>query len=285
MYMPENKGWSGTTVPKRRGSSPRKQRVSVAGALVLLLLLIVAALLMNKPESESAHSGMSHDLGKLWEWTDAALNGGAEASDWHLRWRLETNNAKAFDELVDTIFRDDKGRELVKTVTNGGLSVHGEVPAYGGARISVHRAEQTEEGEVLMVLLDRKGGSGLTLKELDASAAAVAELLEAVTPDLQPSIKTHGYAASEEAGRRIERLAQGKEVERYDDGRTTSLTLRSAILRLSQPMGNGRSANMQIAVHPNTERDEAEITVGVPLLTGEFGSVFADAQEDGEHEQ
>lgn len=286
MYMPENKEWSGKAALKRRNFSSKKQSISVAGALVLLLLLIVAAMLMKESDANSATGSMSHDLGMLWEWTDASLNGGAEASDWHLRWRLETKDAGDFDELTTILFRDDEGREIGKTVTNDGLSIQGEVPAYGGATISIHRAEQTEDGTVIMVLLDRKGGSGLTLAELQGSAGAMAAALAGVSPDPQMSIKTHGYADSAEAGERIERLAQGKEVDRYDDGGTTSsVTLRSSILRASQPLGHGQTANMQIAVHENTEQDKAEITVGIPLLTGEFGSVFGQAPDSGGAEQ
>ena len=281
MYMPENKRWSATAARKNKAASS-KQLISVSGALVLLLLLIAAALIMDESNTpESAQSGMSHDLDQLWQWTDASMTGGAEASDWHLRWRFETEDAAAFDELVAILFRDDEGREIGKTVSNGGRSIQGEVPAYGGATISVHRAEQTEEKTVLMVQLDRKGGTGLMLRELQKSAHTVAEVLAAVSPNVQPGIKTHGYAETSEAGHLLERLSQGKEVDRYEDGGTSSVTLRSALLRLSQPIGQGQTANLQIAVHDNTELGKAEMTVGIPLLTGEFGSVFGQSTEGG----
>ncbi|MEK3882035.1 hypothetical protein [Paenibacillus sp. PL2-23] len=277
MYMPGNKGLLGMDRTERKGSRRRRQPLfSIGGALVLLLLLIIAALVMNERQGEGAPSGLSHDLGKLWEWTDAAMLGGAAESDWHLRWRLETEDEDAFDELAAGLFRDGQGGELAKIVTNDGSSIQGQSPVYGGATLSIHRAEVSVQGVVLLVGLDRKGGGGLTLSELDRWATAISEKVAAVSPTVVPSIKTHGYTADRDVLQQLKRLAQAKEIDRYEDGGTSSVTMKSSTLRLTQAMGpgQGHDANMQLALHANTEREEAELTIGIPLLTGEFGSLF-----------
>ncbi|RIX52815.1 hypothetical protein D3P08_12500 [Paenibacillus nanensis] len=278
MYMPENKVWkSGEEFARKPKLSRKRQTFGIAGALLLLLLLIVAALLMNKSEQDVKQSQdkLSHDLAKLWSWSDEVMTGGAKSADWHLRWNVEAEEPDAFDRLVALLFRDAKGQPIPKNVTTDGKSAQGESPVYGG-NLSVHAAESTEAGVSLVVLLDVRGSSGVTLDALLASSEKLSRQLSAISSAMTASMKTHGFTSQSDAAAEIKRLAQGKIQEEYDEEGTRSVTFSSGSLLSAQQLQRGRFANVQVSVHRHTERKERELTIGIPLITGEFGSTFMD---------
>lgn len=276
MYMPENKVWkSGEEFSIKRKPARKRHTIGIAGALLLLLLLLLAALLMNQSEQaeKPAQDKLSHDLAKLWSWNDAVSAGGAQSADWHLRWNLNAEDHDAFERLVSLLYRDADGQPISKTVTKDGNSAQGDAPVYGGV-LSVHVVERTEEGVSIVVLLDRKGMSGLSLNELLASAEGISSQITSITRGYTASMKSHGFTNRPDAAVEIERLAQGKVLEQYEEDGTQSVTLSSGSLLLEQQLEQGKLANVQVSIHEHTERDELELTIGVPLITGEFGSVF-----------
>lgn len=276
MYAPENKVWkSGDEFSMKRKPARNKHTFGVAGALLLLLLLLAAVLLMNKSEQDmkSAQDKLSHDLAKLWSWSDATVAGGAESADWHLRWNLESQDQDAFNKVVDLLFRDAAGHPISKTVTKDGDTAQGDAPVSGGV-LSVHVAEQTDDRVSLIVLLDRRGNSGLSLDELMTSAEGISHQLSTLSQSYTASMKTHGFTNRSDAATEIERLAQGKVLEQYEEDGTASVTFSSASLLSAKQLERGKSANVQVSIHQHTERDELELTIGIPLITGEFGSIF-----------
>lgn len=278
MYMPENKVWkSGEEFKMKRKPAQKKHTIGIAGALILLLLLLAAALLMNKSEQDavtSTQEKLSYDLAKLWSWSNEIVAGGAKSADWHLRWDLKSDDPNAFYNIARLLFRDANGQPISKIVTKDGNSAQGDSPLYGGGLLSVHVAEQTEEGVSLIVLLDIRNNSGLSLEELLASAEGISQQLSAISPSYTASMKTHGFTNRQDAAGEIERLAQGKVIEQYEEDGTRSVTLSSSSVLSAQRLDQGKYANVQISVHRHTERDELELTIGVPLITGEFGAVF-----------
>lgn len=278
MYMPENKVWkSGDEFLIKRKPARKKRTFGIVGALILLLLLLAAALLMNKSEQDvvrSTQEKLSYDLAKLWSWSDATVAGGAKAADWHLRWDVNSDDQDAFNNIIELLFRDAKGQPISKTATKNGNSVQGDSPIYGGGLLSVHVAERTEEDVSLIVLLDLRSNSGLSLEELLASAEDISHHLSTVSPSYTASMKTHGFTDRSDAATEIERLAQGKVLEQYKEDGTRSVTLSSRSILSVKQLDQGKYANVQVSVHRHTERDELELTIGVPLITGEFGSVF-----------
>lgn len=278
MYMPENKMWkSGEEFALKPKPSKKKQTFGIAGALLLLLILIVAALLMNKSgqDVKLSQDKLSHDLAKLWSWSDEVMTGGAQSADWHLRWNVEAEEPEAFDNLVALLFRDAEGQPIPKNVTTDGKSAQGESPVYGGT-LSVHAAESRGAGVSLVVLLDVRGSIGLSLDELLASSEQLSRQLSAISSRMTVSMKTHGFTAQSDAAAEIKRLAQGKVQEEYNEEGTRSVTFSSGSILSAQQLQRGRFANVQVSVHQHTEREEQELTIGIPLITGEFGSTFMD---------
>jgi hypothetical protein len=63
--------------------------------------------------------------------------------------------------------------------------------------------------------------------------------------------------------------AAAKRVEGYDDGRTSSITYYTLKLGTQADSG-GRKVNLQIAVTRPDAGADAELVLGVPLITGDY---------------
>jgi len=286
MYIPEKSALplgaaSSAQSAKRRPARPNRF-FGMAGAFVLLAILVLLALLLSKSDTqnESAINGLSHDLSKLWGWADETMQGGAAAADWHLRWQVEAAGSAEYDRLADLLFVDAEGRPTARSVTNQGKSIQG---SWSGqeSMLSLHLVEESASGVRLLVMLDRDAESEARLKTLLADAKGIAERIGQVSQHATASVKSHGFVPGPETAQRLERLSQGKALEAYRDRGTQSTTYSSALLQTSQAIGRGRTANLQIAVHENTENQMTELTLGVPLITGEFGAAPPMQEADG----
>lgn len=248
---------------------------------MLLVLLVLAALLLSKANTrnEVASNHLEHDLSQLWGWSDEILVGGAADTDWHLRWRVSVSDTAEFERLSEDLFATRDGEPAPKTVLNGGSSVQGEWRA-GQGLLSLHLVEETDKGAELLVMLDRSGDGNARLTQLISAAKEISNVVSGIgATSVETGIKAHGFASGPEAAGKLERLSQARLLEEYRDKGTVSYTYRSAILQASQSIGGGRNANIQIALHQNTERTETEITLGVPLITGEFGESMSASEQ------
>ncbi|MFF2889089.1 YwmB family TATA-box binding protein [Paenibacillus sp. NPDC057967] len=278
MYIPEKSALhlgAGSSAQAAKRRPARKNRFfGMAGALVLLTVLILLALLLSKSDTqnESAINQLSHDLTKLWGWADETMQGGSSAADWHLRWQVEVAGEGDYERLADLLFADSDGKPSDRNVLNEGKTMQGQWSGQGGM-LSLHKVEETESGARLLVMLDRDADSDVRLNALLADAKGIAGRIGQVSLAATASVKSHGFVSSPEMASRLERLSQGKALEEYRDRGTQSTTYSSALLQTSKPIGKGRTANLQIAVHEHTEKRMTELTLGVPLITGEFGAV------------
>lgn len=289
MYIPEKSALPLSAASSAQYAKRRKARPSrffgMAGAFVLLAILILLALLLSKSDTqnESGINGLAHDLSKLWGWAEETMQGGASAADWHLRWQVEAAGSGDYERLADLLFVDAGGRPTARSVTNEGKSMQGSWTEQE-SKLSLHLVEESASGVRLLVMLDRAAESEGQLKTLLADAKGIADRIGQVSQHATASVKSHGSVLGPETAQRLERLSQGKALEAYRDRGTQSTTYSSALLQTSQAIGRGRTANLQIAVHENTETRLTELTLGVPLITGEFGAVEAvqEAEEAGD---
>ncbi|WP_424769388.1 YwmB family TATA-box binding protein [Paenibacillus sp. sgz302251] len=272
MYMPKE----AIPVKKRLSAQSRSKRTRIGVLLALLVLIFggVWALWVEKNEiraETSAEEMLQHDLEILWRWSDDQLTSGSSNGRWTIRWDV-TGKQGMKDALVSKLFKDEEGRAIEKLIHNDGNSVTGDVPSYGG-RISVNLVEKNDSQEQLMLLLetDKIRDKGSLLK----AAAAVSEKLVDSEAVFTSSMKVQGFAANANPANDFLVLSNAKAIDRYEDEGTISETFYTGKLRSAIDF-EGKTANIQIAVHEEAETNKSLLTIGIPLITGDYSFVQFD---------
>ncbi|MCU6711997.1 YwmB family TATA-box binding protein [Paenibacillus sp. J5C_2022] len=275
MYIPKDKALplghdEHVRKREREGSSKRKAIYPWLLPLLLLAMLCIAASVqsINGSSQEQTQDMAIHDLGQLWDWSDELFLGGAGAAEWTLRWDV-TIAAEEAERLADTIFRHEDGTPLDKTVTEDGEVISARMPA-GGEAIGWYKVERQGDYDRYMLLLEAKGEQPMTLQRLLEAANRLSTLVEAHSAPYAVSMKASGYTKHGNAADTLQRLALAEEREKYKDTGTISRTLYSGQLRSGIAVAQGRTANLQLALHEDTESDARKLTIGVPLISGEF---------------
>lgn len=281
MYIPKNSMLNPDregTVRRRKQKSPIRKPNSVAIVSVVLLFLLFAALVLNKNENPPTPKMYAHDLEKLWSWSDSIMAGGAASAKWTLRFDAVLGEERQLEELSDVLFSNGDGRIMTeRIVTNGGDSVSGRFPeplGQGEAKglLSLHQTRQQGKGTGVILLLEAEVGDA-TEQGLQAALKQVGGFLSEWTQDWTLTMKTHGYSEKTGGAKKLERIALGRVLEQYADEGTLSVTMLSDGLLSSKGLDDDRVANLQVAEHRSTETGREELTIGVPLITGDFSSV------------
>ncbi|QNK59640.1 hypothetical protein [Paenibacillus sp. PAMC21692] len=283
MYVPRNSLLNRNVAEAARhgGSRSPRNKYGVAFASAMLVLLLIAALVLQKSESKdqaAAPARYAHDLAQLWSWSDSVFVGGAKTAEWTLRFDAALSEGMSLAQLSDSVFSDADG--VIKTeriVTNGGNSVSGQYTALIGestdaARLSLHQTGQSGNGMTVILLLE-SGVEDSTEQGLQAALKQLGSLLAKMSDEWTLTMKTHGYSDKQEGAKTLERIARGRILEQYEDGGTRSVTMLSDALLSSKALGHNRHANLQVAEHSSTETARNELTIGVPLISGDFSSV------------
>jgi hypothetical protein len=272
MYIPAK-----PTPRKHRLSAKQRAKQTKVGIMLALLVLLVSASWAmwqadRAPRDKtSAEQMLQHDLQSLWEWSDAQLISGSEGARWSIRWNV-TGKAGSMQELVQKLFVDEKGNASNKVEHNEGKTTTGAFPAFGG-NLSISLVKADSRSEELMVLLETSGSQPIEQQLLLQATVDISEQLALLSPAFTSSMKVQGHALHEQTIQRLTRLTDAKSVDRYEDGGTISETFYTRMLRSAIDVENGKSANFQIALHRDTNSENTELTIGIPVITGEY-SVF-----------
>ncbi|MDF2834521.1 MAG: TATA-box binding protein [Paenibacillus sp.] len=283
MYIPRNsllnleRNSAANPSSRRRRHSPHRGKFSMAAAAILLVALLLAAALLQKsgPESEPLSAKpLLQDMDQLWEWNEQLLAGGSEEADWSVRWDGILTGDQSLTGLSRELFADAEGKSTDKQVSQGGKSIAGSYPGDWGGRLALHETERTAKGTAVVVLLENEDGA-VSRAQLREAVQTIAAVLAQHTSEAKATIKSHGYSRMPGAGSELARIAMGRVLEQYEDGDTRSVTLSTDKLLAEQPLDKYRYANLQLSEHRNTENGRTELTIGIPLLTGEFGKAEA----------
>ena len=267
------------TRPQKYRLSAKQQRAkrTKAGILLALLVILISAawaLWQADRAPREATNGerlLQHDLKALWQWSDDQFRSGSAGADWTIRWNAAGKDG-VMKELVQKLFRDEQGNASSRIEQNEGKTVTGALPVYGG-KLSVSLVRLGSRSEEVMVLLETRGMQPLDKDGLFQAAAHISEQLAILSPAFTSSMKVQGFTNHNQAIQRLTRLTDAKQVDRYEDGGTVSETLYTRMLRSSIAVENGKNANLQIAVHKDTNSNNTELTIGIPVINGEY-SVF-----------
>ncbi|MBD2867847.1 YwmB family TATA-box binding protein [Paenibacillus arenilitoris] len=272
MYIPKG------TMPGRKSPAGRRRAGRTRAGIALALLVIAAGAAWGLiedgkegGEATAAVQALRHDLQTLWEWGDGQFEGGSKAADWTIRWDV-SGRSGTMAALAPKLFTDEKGESLDKLVQNEGKTVSGVVPAYGG-RLSLSLVQEDEAGERLMLLLQTERTLLRDRSMLLESAASLSEELARGGGDFASSLKAQGKAESEDPVRQMMKLANAESVDRYEDGGTVSETFYTGKLRSGIEAGRGKTANLQVAAHRETETGKTALALGIPVITGDYGGM------------
>ncbi|MEV5026315.1 YwmB family TATA-box binding protein [Paenibacillus sp. LPE1-1-1.1] len=272
MYIP-NKAMP---AQHRMSAKQRAKRTKVGIILALTVISVCAAWALWQAdraprETTPAEQQLQHDLQALWTWSDDELKSGSEGADWAIRWNV-TGKAGTMKEVVQQLFTEAGGTAISKVVQNEGKTVSGKMAQYGGS-LSIHLVQTDEQTEQVMVLLDTTLSPLIQKKTLMDAASDISAKLALISPAFTSSMKVQGYTKQKQAIQRLTRMAEAKSVDRYEDAGTISETYYTRLLRMSVAVENGKSANLQVALHKETNSENTELTIGIPVITGEY-SVF-----------
>ncbi|NIK76354.1 hypothetical protein FHS15_001461 [Paenibacillus castaneae] len=275
MYFPKET----TFVPKRPfvKQNSKKPKAGIVVALLVILIGAAAALWQadKKTEEEAiAEQMLNHDLQVLWETSDVQLKSGSIGADWTIRWNVKGDKG-AMNALVKKLFIDEKGKDIEKIVQNDGKTVSGVDDAFGG-RISISLIGNDYESEQLMLLLETNPALLLDKIRLLQAAESISKEVVRISPDFTSSMKVQGYTENKLAAEQIKKQVNAKQIDRFEDGGIMSEMLFTGMLRSTIDVGGGKSANLQIAVHQERNSDQIALTIGVPIITGDYSAVARD---------
>lgn len=275
MYFPKET----TFVPKRPfvKQNSKKRKAGIVVALLVILIGASAALWQadrNTEEEAIAEQMLIHDVQVLWEWSDAQLKSGSIGADWTIRWNVKGDKG-AMSALVKKLFIDEKGKDIEKTVQNDGKTVSGVDAAIGG-RISISLIGNDYESEQLMLLLETNPALLLDKTRLLQAAESISKEIVRISPDFTSSMKVQGYTENKLAAEQLKKQVNAKQIDRFEDGGIMSEMLFTSMLRSAIAVGGGKSANLQIAVHQERNSDQIALTIGVPIITGDYSPVAGD---------
>ncbi|MDQ8738165.1 YwmB family TATA-box binding protein [Paenibacillus sp. LHD-38] len=272
MYIPNK------TMPIRhRMSAKQRAKRTKAGILLALLVISVCAVWAmwqadRAPrETTTAEQQLQHDLQALWTWSDDELKGGSEVGDWAIRWNV-TGKAGTMNGLVLQFFTEAEGKAIGKVVQNEGKTVSGMITKYGGS-LSINLVQGDDQSEQLMILLDTTLSTLIEKNTLMDATADISAKLAQISPAFTSSMKVQGYTKQNQTLQHLKRLTDAKSVDRYEDAGTISETFYTRMLQMAIAVENGRSANLQAALHKETNSENTALTIGIPVITGEY-SVF-----------
>lgn len=251
----------------------RVRRTRIGMLLALLVILIGAAIALwqgdrEQREAKSANGLLAHDLQTLWDWSNGQLQNGSKGADWTVRWDAQAN-VGAMNELAEKLFYDEKNGTVAKVVKNNGKTITGVVAALGG-RVSISLIETDSDNEHLMLLLETNAKMLHDKNMLLNAAEQISKELGLLTTTITSSMKVQGFTDNKHAAEGLKKGANAKEIDRYDDKGIISETLYSGMLRSSIKAGGGKSANLQIAVHKESNSGKTALTIGIPLITGDY---------------
>jgi len=270
MYMPNQSAYV------NRMSAVTKKPKRNLRAVVLALFVIAAAsawaVWQTGHEEKLGREAQQllHDAELLWTWSDAELKDGASAAEWTVRWSafVEPDMAQPF---INGLFTDNEGKPQDKLIKDNGRTVAGSLAGYTG-QLTVHSIGTSGKGEELMIIYTVPAKSFENKAQLIAPLREVSLKLSKAGSSFSSSMKVHGLTAGSNAIRALAAKSQSEEIDRYEDNGTISVTMFSPLLQQRIAAQNGLRANLQAAAHQADEYSTETITIGVPLITGDYTS-------------
>jgi len=262
--------------PKRKQKS-KKQTSRLSWKLMISMLLVIILMLTAWIQERSisgnqADDAAIQDFEQLLHWSEELMDGGAMAGQWSFRWDATLLNG-TMEELANELFITSKGELLPRNIRANGNAIDGQwqLP---GSLIKLVRTEQDKIAEKVSVMLQVDANGLEKAAELKKTIQNVQRLLQAKDQNVQMNIKVFGQANDEHALNDLKRMAIGQTVEEYSDHGTNSVTFFSNRIKQYRWLSDGKMVNLQASLHKSSIDGQHSLTLGVPLISGEFGEIL-----------
>ena len=265
---------------KNKNRNNRKASIKLLLSFVLVVALMLTAWIQEKSSAgQRTDEPALQDFAQLTEWGDKLLQGGSGDGQWSFRWDLLMPSG-TMEEISNQVFRTDKGTLLPKNIRNHGDIIDGEAELTAST-IKLVRTQSDKLAEKVTITLLVEADQLEKLSQLKDYVSKLHQILREKDQNLQMSMKVFGKANNNNAIESLKQLAVAQTVEEYRDQGTRSVTLFTARIKQYRWLNNEKMANLQVSLHENSITGEYDLTIGVPLISGEFGEVVVDRSMDG----
>ncbi|WP_274649168.1 YwmB family TATA-box binding protein [Paenibacillus humicola] len=221
--------------------------------------------------AKPAHVSVIGDFDAVWSWSGPSFAGGADGAKWTIRWdeaaAWSLEDARKLAGLLGIVLAEQSGGPLTG---GGGGAVYTGRKTAGGMELTIWlqaAAGESASAADAVVLLQPPAGTKAAL--IHNYAGRVEEAAAEAGLSLNGSFAVRGKPAGRDAAARIADAAGAERRESYDDGHTRSVTYYSPKLKTGVTSA-GKPVNLQIAESGAAGGGEAELIVGVPLITGDY---------------
>lgn len=262
--------------PKRKQNN-KKQTSRLPWKLMLSMLLVIILMLTAWIQEKSisgnqADEATIQDLEQLMNWSQELMDGGAMNGQWSFRWDATLLNG-TMEEVADELFITPKGELLPRNIRQHGNAIDGQwqLP---GSTIKLVRTEQDKIAEKVSIMLQVDSNELGKTSELKKYIQNLQRLLQSKDQNVQMNIKVFGQAKHKQALTDLKRLAVAQTIEEYADRGTNSVTFFSNQIKQYRWLSSGKMVNIQASLHKSSIDEQYTLTLGIPLISGEFGEIL-----------
>lgn len=277
MYMmtPHNEQSQKKRKPKRKQTSKRTSS-RLPWKLMLSVLLVVVLMLTAWIQERSisgsqADDAAIQDFELLLDWSNELIDGGTMTGQWSFRWDATLLNG-SMEGLAKELFITPKGELLHRNIRENGNAMDGQWQLPGSV-IKLVRTDQDKIAEKVTVMLQLDASELEKAAELKKSVRDLHRLLQEKDQNVQMNMKVFGQAKHNQVLSDLKSLAVAQTLEEYGDHGTTSVTYFSNRIKQFRWLSNGKMVNIQASLHKSSIDGDYTLTIGVPLISGEFGEI------------
>ncbi|QAY66811.1 YwmB family TATA-box binding protein [Paenibacillus protaetiae] len=261
-----------------------KEQVQAAGksgrlaiVIAFFALLLGGIWAVSQSDAESGRSASFHqddlanDTNQLWRWADSSYKGGSAAAEWTIRWDIGNPAGQLTLEETVKQFTANNEQNQGKLIADEGDYITISIDEFGGT-LTMHelpKQEQQPAGSRFLLLFQPDEGKA-AVSSILAIEQKIKAWLKEEGASYKASLSAKGVAAGRESAEKLAKAAGAKPVERYEDDGTSSVSYWSPKLHSSVKVGKGKDANLQLAIHQQTDSKDWFLTAGSPLITGDY---------------
>lgn len=241
-------------------------------SVLLVVVLMLTAWIQERSISGSqADDAAIQDFELLLDWSNELIDGGTMTGQWSFRWDATLLNG-SMEGLAKELFITPKGELLHRNIRENGNAMDGQWQLPGSV-IKLVRTDQDKIAEKVTVMLQLDASELEKAAELKKSVRDLHRLLQEKDQNVQMNMKVFGQAKHNQVLSDLKSLAVAQTLEEYGDHGTTSVTYFSNRIKQFRWLSNGKMVNIQASLHKSSIDGDYTLTIGVPLISGEFGEI------------
>lgn len=256
-------------------SKKQKRAKKESGWKIVVSFIIIFGLMLFAwvQEKSTAEPGVEDnhisDFLQLWKWGDALLQDGSTSGEWSFRW--DVHLASSNIEVLSLIFfTDAKGELMPKNIRKNGLVINGK-GSLKGSQLQLNVIKEGNNEQDAIIFLQIEQGNRNEFEQIKQYLTKIHNTLLEQDEKATFSMKVFGVANNKDSLKTLQQLSVGQLLDKYEDEGTKSNTLYTNMIHNNIWLINEKIANVQLSQHFSNFDNEKTVTIGIPLISGEFG--------------